>query len=316
MSHPTEPNESIEQGERTEHAGANERAGPDGPTIIVGYDQCEHAEIALEWAAREAALRAVALEVVTTSVPTGGTVWPEGAFDVMSESALGLAQATAEEGAKQARLISPGVPVRASSMVGSPAGALVEASEHAAMVVVGTRGHGEFAGLLLGSVAFAVTAHAKCPVVVVRGDQSPAGPDRPVLVGVDGSEGSLDAVGYAARAAAAHGAELRLLTAWLPQSSQAMGYLTADYPPDLAERHAEELLAEAAERAAQEDPAPQVIRQACEGLPGEVLSVASEQAGLVLVGARGHGGFAGLNLGSVSHTLIRRSGCPVVVVRH
>lgn len=308
MSHPTEPNSPNEERDSGELAG---------DIIIVGYDQCDHAEIALDWAAGEAHDRGAALEVVTTSVPTGGTVWPEGAFDVMSESALQVAQLTAQEGAERARSISPDVSVTASSVMGSPAGALVEVSGRAALVVVGTRGHGDFAGLLLGSVAFAVTAHAKCPVVVVRGDRSPAGPDRPVLVGVDGSAGSLDAVGYAARAAAAHGAELILLTAWLPQSSQAMGYLTADYPPDLAQRHASELLDLAEERAAEEDPPPATVtRQPCEGLPGEALSIASERAGLVLVGARGHGGFAGLNLGSVSHTLIRRSGCPVVVVRH
>ena len=70
----------------------------------------------------------------------------------------------------------------------SPAAELVDASHGAQLLVLGTRGHGEVVGTLLGSVAFAVTAHAACPVVVVRGDGSRhPGPEHSVVVGVDGS---------------------------------------------------------------------------------------------------------------------------------
>ncbi len=288
---------------------------PDAPTIVVGFDRCDHAEIALDWAALEATRRGATLEILTTSLPTGATTWPEGAFDVMSESALGAAQVTADEGLAHVRAVAPGLTARASAVVGSPAGALVEESEHAKLVVVGTRGHGDLAGTLLGSVAFAVTAHAACPAIVVRGNPAPAGPDRPVVVGVDGSDRCAQAVRYAARAAVANDAELVLLSAWEPQSAQAMGYRTADYPTDLAERHAAELVESARLVAQEERPGVRTSSRTPEGLPGEALTAASETAGLVVVGARGHGGFAGLNLGSVCHALIHKSGAPVVVVR-
>ena len=292
-----------------------QRPEPRTPTIVVGFDRCDHAEIALDWAALEAVRRDAALEIVTTSLPTGATTWPEGAFDVMSDSALKAAQVTAEEGLDRVIERCPGLTASASAVVGSPAGALVEESAHAKLVVVGTRGHGDLAGTLLGSVAFAVTAHASCPVVVVRGDPAPAGPDRPVVVGVDGSDRCQVAVRYAARAAAANDAELVLLCAWQPQSAQAMGYLTADYPTDLAERHATDLLQDAVAAARDERPGVSARTRTVEGIPGEALADASSTAGLVVVGARGHGGFAGLNLGSVCHTLIHKSGCPVVVAR-
>src|SRR5699024_11648616 len=99
----------------------------------------------------------------------------------------------------------------AASGRGAPA-ALVELSEEAALLVVGNRGRGRLRGALLGSVAFEVAAHATCPVCVVRGALRPLpSMERPIVVGVDGSEGSHQAMDEAARLNSETGAFLRIV---------------------------------------------------------------------------------------------------------
>ena len=99
---------------------------------------------------------------------------------------------------------------------GPPALVLQERSAEAGMLVLGSRGHGGFGGLLAGSTAVSVAAHAHCPVVVVRDGAAGARPNGPVAVGVDGSGPSLVALGFAAERAAQRQMPLRVLHAWTP----------------------------------------------------------------------------------------------------
>jgi len=135
-----------------------------------------------------------------------------------------------------------------------------------------------------------------------------------IAVGVDGSDKSLPALRWAAKEASAHGHTLKVVTAWsVPVTALSPGGLPAPYPSD-------ELLSDA--RTAQEAivgradiPAGvQVEHHIVEGGPAAVLLDAGLDADLIVVGSRGHGGFKGLLLGSVSHQVVGHAACPVVVV--
>jgi nucleotide-binding universal stress UspA family protein len=135
--------------------------------IVVGVDTSEGARRALRWAIEEARLRAAQVTVVhawllPTLVSTPfGTV----PIDVHGFEEAAAAELDAFLDAELADVAD--VTVERQSVAGGPASALIEAAADASLVVVGTRGRGGFAGLLLGSVSQQVIHHAPCPVVVV-----------------------------------------------------------------------------------------------------------------------------------------------------
>ena len=142
--------------------------------IIVGVDGSGHSHRALEWAAREAALRQTSLTVLTVHQPLAG--WAAGPIvypvddGSTAQAARELAEREANEALKEIGDYLPAeVTVRAVD--GFPADELLRAAEGAEMVVVGSRGAGGFARLLMGSVSSQVTHHANCPVVVIPADE-------------------------------------------------------------------------------------------------------------------------------------------------
>jgi nucleotide-binding universal stress UspA family protein len=290
--------------------------------IVLGYDGSQQSGTAADWAAGEARRRGLSLVVLhavdylgLTPTPMGPAGWPA----AFAADAAKIATA----GADRARQHTTGIEVIPLTQITGAAGALVEASKDAALLVVGTHGRGALPGAVFGSVAFAVTGHAHCPVVVVRGDSSRrAGPDRPVVVGFDGSSGSGAAVRYAADVAADTHAPLTVITAYQPISPWILSgadYLShpSEGRPDfaaIAHVAACETATEGLRIARQQHSTLPAARRAIRGPAGNILARAAEQAGLLVVGSRGHGGFAGLMLGSISHRVIRTSPCPVVVV--
>jgi nucleotide-binding universal stress UspA family protein len=141
------------------------------PGITVGVDGSHDAHRALEWAVEEAAARHAALTVVTVhEVPVDGfTGYP--IILSADEPAVEMARRAAEEAvAKAAAQLGESRPasVTVRAVSGFPAQELIEASREADLLVVGSRGNGGFARLLLGSISDKVMHHAHCPVVVVR----------------------------------------------------------------------------------------------------------------------------------------------------
>jgi nucleotide-binding universal stress UspA family protein len=193
----------------------------------------------------------------------------------------------------------PDLTVSHKQLLGGGSATLVEESRDAGLVVVGCRGHGSLAGLLLGSVSSQVVAHAHSPVLVVRpAEAGPPAAGSPVVVGVDGSPPSALALNEAAGEAARRG---------LP--------LTVVHAAEADTRHAEEVLAQAAgaARAAHPDLAVEAqVLHSPDAAAG--LVDASKDAAMVVVGSRGRGGFTGLLLGSVSQALVHHSHCPVLVI--
>ena len=134
--------------------------------IVVGYDGSVDAERALEWAAQQAEMTSSRLELVGAWEWPTGLGWmtiPPSDYDPTKEVSTALGETVTK-----VHLSHPGLHVIPHVIEGSPAIALVEASRGATLLVVGTRGHGEIAGLVIGSVSQYCAAHAHCPVVVIR----------------------------------------------------------------------------------------------------------------------------------------------------
>jgi nucleotide-binding universal stress UspA family protein len=134
--------------------------------IIVGVDGSESSLRALEWAARQAELTGWLLEVITT------WEWPTSygwAFPLPSDYSPKVDAQTLVDGVvTKLRESHPKLDVTTAVVEGHPAPVLIDASRMAELLVVGSRGHGEFAGMLLGSVSEHCVTNAHCPVVVIR----------------------------------------------------------------------------------------------------------------------------------------------------
>jgi nucleotide-binding universal stress UspA family protein len=139
--------------------------------IVVGIDGSEGAHRALEWAVDEARLRGASLLVVHAwHVPP--LVTGAGPFDAsvtLDADTIERVEKTAGEivDRELAEVDTRGIELQRSVEARSPADALIAAASDADLLVVGTRGHGGFTGLLLGSVGQQVAHHAPCPVVIV-----------------------------------------------------------------------------------------------------------------------------------------------------
>jgi nucleotide-binding universal stress UspA family protein len=207
----------------------------------------------------------------------------------------------------------PAEAIRTEVIAGEAVTVLPAESRHAALLVLGDRGTGGFHGMIAGSVAVRAATHAVCPVVVVRGHQRP---DGPVVVGVDGSGNSSAALEFAADEADRRGTDLVALHAWTGGDSTE---LNAELPmtyefwagPDEEER----VLAESLAGIAEQHPGLSIQGMVRRGSARRLLQELSRSAQLVVVGDRGHGGFAGLLLGSVSQHLVYHAACPTAVVR-
>lgn len=135
-----------------------------------------------------------------------------------------------------------------------------------------------------------------------------------IVVGVDGSPGSQEAVEFAAREAAAHGATLRLVSAWeIPPSVLSNGGVPSEIYDNL-EAEARRTLDAAAARVLEIDPTVAVEQRTVEGHAGNALVDEAETADLVVIGRRGHGALTELLLGSISHQVADHARCPVVIV--
>ncbi|MEO7269820.1 MAG: universal stress protein [Knoellia sp.] len=290
-----------------------------GQPVVVGYDGSTEGDKALGWAAGFAALCGVPLQIVyAVEPPDGGGGDPFGAVE--PEEWPGRATGVARRGANHVLRQHPNLRVEADGAVGNPAAEIVMRSATASVVVVGRRTTQPVDAL--GSVSFAVGAHARCPAVVVPSASTPLlGPRCPVVVGIDGSASSRHAVTFAADVALRAGAELILVSAWTRPSREPWmaGPDEAHDDRPRSGKSAEHSAAvqvvrgaaDLVHRLAPDLPTVQVVRQ---GPAHEVLLQASGEAGLLVVGSRGAGGFVGLQVGSVSRALLRHATIPVAVV--
>lgn len=139
--------------------------------IVVGVDGSSHSTEALRWALRQAVLTGARVDAVAC------WEWPASAGGLAPYSAVDfdmgkMTRQTAQEAVAAAVSSTPGadqLDVRTTVVEGYPARVLTEAGAGADLLVVGSRGHGELSGLLLGSVGLHCATHSTCPVLIVRG---------------------------------------------------------------------------------------------------------------------------------------------------
>ncbi|NLU82526.1 universal stress protein [Rhodococcus sp. HNM0569] len=283
--------------------------------IAVGADGSASSTAAVAFAAEMAGRRGADLQIVHSldfaPYGFGGPYMDAGGVYEWVEEGGKKILADAE---KTAHDVAPSITVQTDLSIGSSAQWLVDLSETVRWVVIGASGAGKAAtALLLGNTAISVTAHAKCPVVVVRGEARDSGP---VVVGVDGSETSKRAVACAFEEASFRAAPLVAVHVW---SDLGPGLLedprAAELLPKSLEEEERVVLAESLAGYQEQYPDVAVERHVYVDNPRARLVEWSKQAQLVVVGSRGRGGFRGMLLGSTSNTLAAESHSPVMVVR-
>lgn len=290
-----------------------------GP-VVVGVDFSKDNRSAIQYAAAAAARRRLPLELVFAVAPDG----PPATYLAMTMEQV--REDAESELADRARAIAdeyPDLDVTTTVLVQAPSDALVEASRRATMVVIGSRGHGGFGQLLVGSVAWRVVSRAVGPVVLVRpGEVAGRAATGPVLVGVDGSAGSGRTVEFAFAEASSRGQSLIAANVWaLPHpDGLAVGRDWPAQPADWEsqmEADADRILSEALAGTGERYPDVSVSKVVRHGLnvPQTLLDVAATTgAELVVVGARGHHAFAELVLGAVGVQLSQHADRAVAVV--
>jgi nucleotide-binding universal stress UspA family protein len=251
--------------------------------IVVGVDFSENAARAAQWAAREAADRRLALHLVyAMDLPGawGELVKPTGYVAAHRLAGEMLLVKIGDTLLKR----HPGLALSSEVSELGASETLVLLSRHAHLVVTGTRGHGGFAGMLLGSVSLEVAAYAHCPAVVVRG-HGPAKPPNKILVGVEPGQAEAP-IRFAFAAAAETGAEVSAVRARWPKS----GYGASETDGRVAAQHV---------------------------MGGNVVPIlvgAALGARLVVVGAHRHLGLLSMGAGHVVQGLLAHSPTPVAVV--
>ncbi|MBE4733540.1 universal stress protein [Streptomyces caniscabiei] len=282
--------------------------------VVVGVDGSEPSLRAVDWAADEAALRGAPLRLVYASL------WEryEGAHvaEDVGEPLEGVrAEVIVESAAQRAGLRHPEVKITTEVLPEEPEYTLLRESRTASLLVTGTRGRSSLTEALLGSVSLTVAAHAHCPMVVVRGSHDnralPATYGR-IVVGVGERPTSSAAVRFAFEEARRRGAEVEAVRAWRCPAHESTDHpLLTGEPARLHEERAVEGLEAALEKAPED---VRLRRRTAEGHARTVLSDASRDADLLVIGSRRRQRHFGLQLGRVTHGVLHHSACPVVIV--
>ena len=281
--------------------------------VVVGVDGSDAARAAAAWAIDWARHRHLALTLLHV-VPPAYDITPLGVLPPRADAAhLDQARERLPHHLRDLLARHPDVNAALHVVEGIPAHVLVAASARAALTVVGTRGLGAAAGLLLGSVSDEVVTYAEGPVAVVNADAPPAGSGR-LVVGVDGGCESRAALTFAAEAATDLRCPLVALHAIesaVPLDVAAIG-VVPPAPSALAEAAA--ALESVLEPYRADHPGLDLTGVVEVGTAYQVLRDAPDASGVV-VGNRGHGAWARLLLGSTSRRLAQASPAATIVVR-
>lgn len=283
-------------------------SGPDGQLgVVVAIDGSHVSNVAARWAASAAAIRKVPLTVVHAVVAPTAT-WLPGLFrdslrvrlEIEGKKAVMRAMEIAEEAMPSDRM----VPIAKKLVHSSPALALIDMSDRAEMIVVGSSGRELLAQRVLGSVSSTVARHANCPVAVIRDEDVSDLRHAPVLVGVDGSPTSELATAIAFDEASRRRVDLVAFYAWSDVAVSEFAGTRWGALEGEAERRLAERLAGWQERY----PDVTLKRLVVRDRPARQLIEMSEAAQLVVVGS-------GMLVGSVSNAVLHCVRIPVIVAR-
>jgi nucleotide-binding universal stress UspA family protein len=279
--------------------------------IVAGVDPNPGRRAALAWAADEADRRRLPLLLaLAQNVPTPG-YRPTGgrpSWEEWNEALHATGDRVLKEAVALVESRHPQVQVSGLLAEGHPAWVLREQAQNATLVVVGSWRLSALRELFTSSaVTLPLIAHAPCPVVVVPEPEHITQQPPYFVVGVDGSPHSAAVVDFAFKEAALRGAVLRALYVWHPPL---LGVLDEDATVQECRR----LLSETVAGRTAAHPDVELHHEVIPGHPVQVLARASEHALGLVVGTRGHGGFTGMLLGSVSQGVLHHARCPVITV--
>lgn len=281
--------------------------------IVVGADGSRDSTRAIAWAADEATLRRCPLRIVHAVAPWLYEQNVDPRLVSVREWLLAGGQEVIATAVEAARTQAEEIEVTGEVVPGGASRALLERARDAVMVVVGSHGVGTVAGLLLGSTALQVVSHTTVPAVVVRHMEPVARGE--IAVGVDGLPAGEPALAVAFEEAGLRGARLRAVHVWSDPGTTGPGGMTPlVYNPEMVAAEHRRWLNDAVARWREKYPEVEVVIEVVHGRPVRILSGVSARSDLLVVGTRGHGGFAGLVLGSVSHGLLHHAHCPLAVV--
>ncbi|MCL6735989.1 universal stress protein [Streptomyces neyagawaensis] len=297
--------------------------------VIAGVDGSTESLAAAHWAARESLRRGMELRLVhawewhprpPASVPlgTGQRAW---------------AEQTLDEVVRSVRAAHPGLGIEDRLVREAPVAALLDATDEAELLVLGSRGLSGLAGFVVGSVSQRVVARSTRPVVLVRSGESAAGehlpapdgvspdeipelPYRDVVLGLDVSHPCDELIEFAFAAARRRGTGLRVVHAYRVPTAYAVDYTYDPVPGTelLAER--ERAVVAALRPWCAKFPEVTVVETVVEGRAAGALVDASADASLVVVGRRIRDARPGPHTGPVTHAVLHHVGCPVAVVPH
>ncbi|MEO7352409.1 MAG: universal stress protein [Marmoricola sp.] len=288
--------------------------GTKAGTIVVGVDGSDSSTRALAWATDQAVVEhrpltlVHAIHAVTPAYTDAAIVHPREAGAILTaegQKVLDTAHAKVDASA-------PDLEVHQVLEFVDPREKLLQLSQDAAMVVLGSRGRGKLRSLLLGSVGVALVRHAHCPVVVHRPGK--AGTLRNgIVVGVEASEESRAVLEFAYREASVRNLPLTVLHCyWDIQAGTAAAGIVYESMLDVDSEQA--VLDEAMAGMSEKYPDVGVSTRMARGLPHEVLAELGEQMNLIVVGAHHANRVSQMVFGSVSIALVERASCPVAVV--
>jgi nucleotide-binding universal stress UspA family protein len=292
--------------------------------VVAGVDGSESALHAALWAAAEAESRGVPLTLEhAVNLPSAAVAPLEPDEYAERQQAAGAELMNAVVARIRER--HPGLAVDAEISPLSPTHRLAEVSAADVVIVTGTRGHGGFAGMLLGSVSRALAVHSNGPLVVVRGP-APEKASGPVVLGV-GTSPSESAVEYAFAAAQRYGTTLHAVRAWMPQlpavgaglpgsAAFSLGEPGALLTPELQDSNADEAAdaVRAIESVRDRYPEVKVEVTAVTGNAVPALTDAGSDARLIVVAAHRRRGPFAIGAGYVVEGLLSHSPAPVAVI--
>ncbi len=278
--------------------------------VVVGLDRTDTGRMAVEYAAALAARRDVPLHVLHAFDAAQYEV--RDAVGVMRSAAQGLIDQTVEV----LGIAYPNLTVVGRVEPGSAEVALIEASRGASAVVVGLRGTHGFAALVVGSPMLHVASHAHCPVIAVPLPGDYESPRHGVVVGVDGSALSSDAIAFGFEVAAETEQPLLAVHAWSDPTRTGVGVMMpVVYDPVTVSQEAQLVLAESMAGWAEKYPEVMVRHRVVHADPVQALVTESADAQLLVVGSHGRGDLRSLLLGSVGHGVLHHAKVPVAIVR-
>lgn len=281
--------------------------------VVVGYDGSDTAKVAARWAADEAVAQRRGLTLAHAVLPPvsgagfGATIPPP--LDLVDN----LQERAKVELLREADAL-PGTDIEVCVEIGSPSGLLLDASESAHLLVLGSRGHGGFRGLLLGSVGSQVAAHAACPTVIFRDARVPE--THHLVVGIDGSPNSEAALAFGFDMASRHRWDLIAVHAWDVPAFDLIVGPSGRVPVPLTDVADDEvrLAAEVLAGFRAEYPDVRVHERLVRAAPADALLTEGKDAAMIVVGTRGRGPTAAAVLGSVSNAVLHKAHVPIAVI--